>query len=289
MKLESSTATNNQTGRDAIVILALAAFFLLAYLGFVTMTGASADLAESNLQANLIRITRYLRQEKPADVLVGSSVAGRLLPAYFLEAGSEVSNLGLDGSRPLFVFEILEKNSVKPKRILLDTSTLFQPVSVNDATIRKAMNSPTASLAGAVQILQPAFRPSSVLYSRLKALNEEKNAGILCSPEAATTRETPGDPAVTSPVISQFITKFQKQGIEVVLVEIPRGTGWGLPTSGPARSLADQLGLTFLEPGPEIFRKEGNVLRFSDGFHLDVPSARKVTHSIMGLIERNHD
>jgi len=278
--MESPKEQKSQTGRDAICILLLAMVLMLAYMGALRFTGCRADLAESNMQANLIRINRYLNLKAPQNVLVGSSVAGRLLPEYFTDSNTDVVNLGLDGSRPLFAFEILSRHPEKPARLLLDTSTLFQPISANDVVMREAMKSPTVSLAEIIPILRPDSRPSSLLYDRLKTLKEVTTGGTSRAPFGSESVKAPVEIPSTYSSLRDALNGFRDEGIEVVFVEIPRGPGWAAPSKGWAPTLAEELNVKFLEPGPEIFRAEGDVLRFSDGFHLDGPSARKVAHYI---------
>jgi len=76
--------------------------------------------------------------------------------------------------------------------------------------------------------------------------------------------------------VRSAVSELRAAGVEVVLVKVPAGEGWASPVDGAARRLAGDEGLTVWEPGSEIHAAEGNVLRFSDGLHLDAPSARKV-------------
>jgi hypothetical protein len=245
-------------------------------MAFLSLTDTRADLAESNLQANLIRITRYLRAPAPDTVLVGSSIAGRLLPDYFPSDMPEVLNLGLDGSRPLFAFEVLQAGPEAPRRVLLETATLFQPLDVNDATLREAMHATTAKLGAKVPFLRPEVRPVTVVYEKLKAWREGLGAGRAQAPISSETNVAAGDFPVTYEDVKKAIVDLQSQGTEVVLIKIPAGEGWAMPQDGAGRRLADELGLSLLQPGAEIYAQEGDVLRYSDGLHLDAASAKKV-------------
>jgi hypothetical protein len=53
-----------------------------------------------------------------------------------------------------------------------------------------------------------------------------------------------------------------------------------MPIAGPAKQLAEELELEVLEPGAEVYEAEGDVLRFTDGLHLDGPSAAKVSETL---------
>ena len=281
---------------NALAILALAALFLGGYAVLLHFTGIGADLAESNLQANLIRISRYLREKPAPVVLAGSSVAGRLLPAYFREQGFEVQNLGLDGSRPLFAFEVIRMRPGLPPTILVDTSTLFQPLMENDATLRGAIESPGWKIATFFPPLRPENRPSSILYSRVKARKESATLGRELPAhrnEGTPTPESPTQnitqtwvPETQYPLVRAALSDFQKSGCRVVLTNIPRGSGWGEISPPMVRQLAADLKLPLLEIGSSM---AGESLRFSDGMHLDVPSARKAAVKISESIQKMPD
>jgi transcription-repair coupling factor (superfamily II helicase) len=105
-------------------IFAYAVLLAAGWWVFVGWSGWRADLAESNLQANLIRITRYLRAESPDVVLVGSSIGGRLVPEYFELEGREFHNLGLVIVDEEQRFGVRHKESLKKLRAEVDMLTL---------------------------------------------------------------------------------------------------------------------------------------------------------------------
>ena len=272
-------------------IFLITGFLLLCWLGTVQWAGWEADLAESNLQANLLRISRYLGEPKPEVVLVGSSVGGRLLPSYFAEHGAKVLNLGLDGSRPLFGFEVLDAGRKPPATVLLDTSALFQPLGENDIALRDAMTSPTARMDKVLPFFRPESRPSSVIYNQFKSIRDSLGSGKARNPRrpgpAAASFEIPA----TYSEVADRIRELQKRGTRVVILDIPRGEGWAEPAQGAVAALAAEIELPILEPGPAIYAREGDMLRFSDGLHLDAPSARKVSAWLSGNLPlaRQHE
>lgn len=270
-------------------ILLIAALLVAGWMAFLGITGTRADLAESNLQANLIRITRYLRTPSPDTVLVGSSIAGRLLPEYFPTDGPEVLNLGLDGSRPLFGFEVLANHEQAPRLVLLETATLFQPLMVNDETLREAMASTTAQLSAKVPFFRPEVRPVTVAYEKLKAWREGLGAGRAQPPISVGDRGVTHERPTTYESVKNAILDLRAKGSEVILIKIPAGEGWAMPEGGAERQLADELGLKIVQPGTEIYAREGDVLRFSDGLHLDKPSAEKVSTSISTDVAKRGD
>jgi hypothetical protein len=247
---------------------------------FVHLIGWRAELAESNLQANLIRITRYLREPSPDIVLVGSSVGGRLLPSYFEENGARVLNLGLDGSCPMFAFEVIRIRAERPRLILLDTSTLFSKLGVNDAVLRDAMESLTTKLGPAVPFFRPEMRPLAIVYNKLKSWKESATLGQKCAPVIESPAQSASEEPETYADVKAALQKFKAEGVEIIFLDIPHGAGWAMPSRGPARQLAEELGCLFLQPGLSFSSEGDNTMRFTDGIHLDAPSAMKLTEWI---------
>ncbi len=281
---------------STVRILLLAVGMLAVYSLLVAGLGVRAELAESNLQSNLIRISRYLFAPKVDRVLVGSSVAGRLLPAYFHEAGLEMSNLGLDGSRPLFGFEVVKMRDPLPQEMIIDTSTLFQPLMENDVVLRDLIHNPIFKFSRWLAFFRPEYRPSSVLYWQIKQRREQGGGTQLPplphNPLAVQETKTPSaalpkrgwrEEDQIRPV-SDAIRQFETEGIRVILLSVPRGSGWGVPREGLEKKLAADLHLTLLEPGVPLAR-DGSVLAFSDGFHLDTASAKKVAGRIVAELK----
>jgi hypothetical protein len=281
--------------KQARSILMLAVGIMASYILLIRVGGSRAELAESNLQANLIRISRY-EYERPAEfVIAGSSIAGRLLPAYFQEHGMDVQNLGLDGSCPLFAFEVISRRQKLPKTILVDTSTLFQPILPNSIVLREAIQSPGWSFSSWFIPFRPTSRPSSILYSWFKSQKESRVAGIEKS--AYPTSSVGVVPVQTSRVplpvwkaedqyvpVRKYLEEYRSKGVSVCLVNIPRGEGWGVPSNGLERKLADEMHIPLVEIGPEL-AKQGVKLSFSDGMHLDVPSARRIVAEFAKILK----
>jgi hypothetical protein len=259
-------------------IFAFAGIIALTWLAVTAWTGLRADLAESNLQANLIRITRYLQADSPGIVLAGSSISGRLLPEFFDLQVRELHNLGLDGSGPSFAFEVMSKGANRPEIVLLEADTLFRPLSANDAVLRAAMTSTTAKLSKQIPLVRPEVRPLTVAYAKLKSWRDSAAQGRQRTPEIIRDDKTEIPENYDS--VKKEVTALMGQGTQVVLVNMPDGEGWAMPLSGPAKKLADELGLDVLEPGSDIYLAEGDVLRFTDGLHLDGPSAAKVSETL---------
>jgi len=272
---------------NALEILLFALVLLAGYAFFQKATGSQAVLLESNLQSNLARISRYLYAPKVDAALVGSSVAGRLLPQYFKDQGVEVINLGLDGCRTLYGLEIVQQRKDLPRTVLVDTSALFMEANANEATLREAVASHTFQMGEGFTPFRPENRPLSLLYWWMKKFSDRKggarthHAWLPDQPKEApplkdgeSVREDWNDLAMKKTLMA-----LKSKGVKVFLVEIPRSEGWGHPRGGKLRKISEETGVSLLEPGVEIAAKT-DTLQFTDGLHLDVPSAKSVSKQI---------
>ena len=285
--------SNSSKNRNAIEILFLAILLLAGYAFFQRVTGSSAVLLESNLQSNLARISRYLHAPKVDTVIVGSSVAGRLLPDYFRNEGVEVTNLGLDGSRTLYGLEIVRQRKDLPKLVLVDTSMLFMEANANEASLRAAVASPTFQMGEGFTPFRPENRPLSLLYWWMKKLSDQRGGAQahgawsvempnneLFVKEEVATKEDANDRAIKEALIG-----LKSMGVDIRLVEIPRAEGWGYPRGGKLRKISEESGVPILEPGVEI-AKTTDTLHFTDGLHLDVPSAKIIVSKTIGMMRQ---
>lgn len=273
--------------RNALEILCIALVLLAGYSLFQKATGSQAALLESNLQSNLARISRYLYAPKVDAALVGSSVAGRLLPQYFKDQGVEVINLGLDGCRTLYGLEIIQQRKDLPRTVLVDTSALFMEANANEATLREAVASHTFKMGEGFTPFRPENRPLSLLYWWMKKFSDRKGGArthLAWLPNQA--KEAPfvkaGEVAAEDRndlAIKEVLRGLKSKGVNVLLVEIPRAEGWGHQRGGKLLKISGDTGVSLLEPGVEI-AGTSDTLRFTDGLHLDVPSAKSVSKQI---------
>lgn len=77
----------------------------------------------------------------------------------------------------------------------------------------------------------------------------------------------------------EALQNFLKARVSVIILQIPRGVGWKIPTSRLNRKLADELHVLRLEPRI-VPAAKGERLIFSDGLHLGAGSAEKVAAEI---------
>ncbi len=294
-----------RSGRQTLHILLWVALFLGAWSFCLRLVPIRAPLAESNYQANLIRLQDFLFQPVRPAVFVGSSITGRLLPGYFEStslAGS--ANLGLDGSGPRLGIELLiRQTSAPPTRLFIEANLLGIPPGPNDLQLLDAAESFTFSLARQTPLLRAETRPSSLLYSWLKQRRSDAPDIRRPPPTVSSNiagahsvsplpipwdRSTPAERARHRDVIRQELLELRRRGVQVVLLRFPHADVAEDPTARGADfadELARDLQLPQWELGPEL-RASGVVPTFSDGTHLTSGSARSVARLIAGKTAR---
>lgn len=275
------------TAPRASHIALLTVTFLIGWRGVLAVTGWRAEFAESSYQQNLVRLESYRGRIRggsataPVAVIAGTSVAGRLLPEYF-EGGplAGVANLGLDGASPAFALEALLRESRQPHRVLLETYLLHAEAGENERLINTSLASPGAYLADTDRLFRAETRPSALLYSSLKRGRESRAMGRVAANSEPFGSQAPVDCALER--LTRLIGALRARGCEVVLVDIPIGRDWppGPNLGEPVASqLTDALGLRRLDCRA-VLRGRGFEPRFTDGLHLDAPSAREVARTL---------
>jgi hypothetical protein len=247
---------------------------LLAFEVFLRVSGWQAEFAESNLQANLIRIAAYEFEPVPENLILGSSLSGRLLPKFFAQHGQSFGNLALDGAGVPLGLELVTARKEKPARLFLEVNTLFFRSVGNERILTEAMANPVFQLGRYLWLFRPGSRPSAFLYSWLKKVREEKESGVSGEPPSGTAEPAGEIPARELKLLRQL----QRDGVEIFIVTIPSGRG---ETEPPAewQAAAEELGARWIRPRNRL-REQGADLRYTDGLHLDRPSAQKVVQAI---------
>lgn len=257
--------------------VALVAALSLAglYEALLRATGAQADYAESNLQANLARISTYFFQPTPENLILGSSLSGRLLPKFFLECGRSFGTLAMDGAGVPMGLELLPAKQEMPQRLFLEANSLFFRSPANEQTLREAIQNPVFRLGEFFYFCRPQSRPSALLYSLLKHAREARESGTSGLPPS----EGPGGTEITREMDGHLLRQIGPEKMQIFLVVIPSGRGETMP--GPAaRNLAAEMNARWIFPR-EHLQSEGKELRYTDGLHLDQNSARRVCRVIL--------
>jgi len=283
-------ARNRQTPKILLLTGVLAALSL----GLLHTNFWRAELAETNFQANLIRLQAFLFGPQPKSVIAGSSFSGRLVPSYFENTRlSPMANLGLDGSSAMFGLGFCAERP--PKLIFVELNALLKPPDRNDQELEETVRSFGFRLARYIPLLRARGRPSSVLYTWMKARRGANQASDISGataslgdtqPHSGTSGGIESDPTVarTKEQAVEHIKNLQRLGCQVVLVRLPWGNRFS--SNHPAFLLGDELARELNLMQIDLARecaKRNCVLTYTDGIHLAPASAREASRILAEL------
>lgn len=269
-----------------------AAALLLLACGLATAHFGSAlqQPAVTTRDGSLVTLNRYMREEVPDIVLVGSSVTWRLKEEYFTLP--RVRNLALAGGSPVTGLEIVAAQPRLPKLVLIESNILTRET---DAALVARFSGGSAAQA---LWLRPVRSLVAALETWTHAPPNQTQARaeqqrLLGQPPATFDNRVYRDRAVAqmnegdaaAPVranvlrIRQLIEEIERRGSRVRLIHIPFE-----PEIERSRLVAssqqivraafpdDATWLTIDPPRSE--------LRWADGVHLDERSALLVVRAI---------
>ncbi len=267
---------------------------LAAVLG-VVWAGLSAwlprpELAETNYVANRLRIERFLLDPAVSNVVVGTSISGRLLPSYFSGTTlASMANLGLDGGNPDTGLALILKQERPPERVFLEVHRLIMPAAANDAQLLNLTKGPGLELSRWATLTRAMSRPSTVLYAWLKG--RQTGGGSVMTPGVEPSR--PGvvkaqpDPHWAAR-IREKVRQVQARGTKVYLLRLP--VGRENPADARAKSFADEASSELGLPLIDLYRLsqvEGVEIRYTDGLHLTPQSAVWLANRLAQAVSTN--
>lgn len=282
-----------------IAVLAGALGLVAAWQWVVAALPRRPTLAESNYQANLLRLQAFDRVRDARPVLAGSSITGRLLEDYFAGTSARhVSNLGLDGSGPALGLELVLTRTNRPAAIFIEANLLSAPQDENDAVLREAFHGMSFTLARVLPFLRAENRPSTRLYDWIKHRADARTAARTRGPAAAG----PGPDAVSQHFlfnrqpeaerqahrrrVRSALEALQPRGLPLILVRFPRE---GVPDAPRETDFGDELarefGLPQIALGPAM-RAFGTEPAYTDGTHFTPESARLAARILADALTR---
>jgi len=254
-------------------------------------------LAETNYEANRLREERWLLGPKAPAALVGTSISGRLLPAYFDGTPlAGLANLGLDGASPDTGLRLVALRPGATPLVLLEVQMLSKPPGSNDRQLLDLATGMGLRVSEWLPLTRADARPSTVLYAWLKERREGGGSAADPGPAALQSGASThaADAGATAapqtpdwyPRIRSAIEAVQKGGARVVLVRIPAGSADPADPELPnaADATAREFGLPLVDL-LRLSRQEGLAMTYTDGLHLTPPSARAVSRLLVRALQ----
>ncbi|WP_128970345.1 hypothetical protein [Bradyrhizobium tropiciagri] len=253
------------------VALLLLAFRLMA-------GGADQPLVTTTEANNLLSIRKYINDENPSVVLVGSSLLFRISESYF--SSLKVDNLALAGESSITGLAIIEDRPTSPRLVIIETNLIVRPVDkllVAASRGRATFGRPIRILAQKYEDLihtppdkDRAKRDQDQMLSMPAA--DAVNQTQLARSIAASFADYPS--AVVEANLTEMtrmISTLKKRGTRIALLDVPMSPQLeSEPLFAKARqrvrlAFRDQ---NWLEPNVEM-----SELRWTDGAHFDTRSA----------------
>lgn len=259
-----------------ILIPIIAALVIAANYLLVSKTKSEAWLAEVGYYSNISRLNLFdISQQKEEEIdllLIGSSITGRMLPEFFSE-NHRVVNLGMDGGGTPSSLDFALKNADlnKVEKLIIEVNTLTSEPN-KDAEhmfdVRKAF---TYNLRVRLAFYRPLYRPSSVIYYKLKWRKDKQLEDSLGKRGVAfDIRESGGD----SLAVERLLQSVIETGKEVILIKYPS-------LAQPSNDMIE-LFKSFAVNHHNVryidvpYKLSGKNLVFTDQVHLTLMSSKKV-------------
>lgn len=270
----------------ALGVILFGLVLAFAYSFAVERLHRKAQFAETNFQANLLRLGEFLHGKNASGVvLVGSSMGARLQPKFFPKLAPV--NISLDGSSARMGMSFVLKAEHPARLVLVEENTITRPTAGNDGLLLEALQEPQMRAAGWIPFLRAAYRPSSIVYSAMKQKTDVSRGAPASTPEpGGTAVECVVNPveAAPTPALStaanvansnrelreavEMIRALQAQGTKVLIYRLPMGRPH--PQCLVQQALPE---VPFVNVEAEL-AAVGHVPLYSDGMHLASPSAQ---------------
>ncbi len=243
--------------------------------GITQPLGLKADFSAAGLQSNFARIDLLKSAKKRGEdahiTLLGSSMIGRLLPRFFPPENGLILNLGMDGGGGNSALELFMNSGLHTEIAVIELNGLGYEVTSQGAEVIEYESSLEADLRATAPVLSYQYRPSDMLYTRLKSWNDNRSPGRLIeSPledkDVPLTKEQKA-------YFKELGITIQSRANRVVFIEIPS-------RAVPNRYIGEYL----KNLGHQIIKMDDfdtDQLRLTDQIHLNLPSAKLVSRSLV--------
>lgn len=267
-----------KSSRFTLHVLLLGVLLLVAWNALARRSGWRAKFADSDYQANRIRLESYFLDPPAPVILVGSSVTGRLDRSYFEKTQvPNVANLGLDGCVVSFSLAVAAERSLAGRCVVVEHYSLLLSSPGNEAATRQIFSPSNLVLPSWMGGFRADIRPTALIYSGLKQRRDMGggSAGTKVLGVRKMSDLTPAE-LVQLENRKRSLSKIINQGARVVVMRMPYGEAEGPEVDREpdfVSAFAADLGVPEIDI-PRRLRAKSIPLRYSDGLHLVESSAR---------------
>ena len=249
-------------------------------------SGGKTLKSESNYFSSIARIQTET-QGKPRVMLLGSSMTGRLGDRAQRFEG--VANLGCDGGSAVVTLRAMDGGILPAAPLLIvEANSLSFELEGRGKEISAAIDSRWFQLGIKAPNLGATARPAAFGYSLLMSRMPGSAPGTGNESLPLQSRPAVLDPALSAELnpneralveeISGILNRLENRGSKILLVMLPPGTDEDSVQTKIAKAVAAKSGVPWWDLNEGL--PAGSV-GFSDGLHLDAPSAQKVMLTLL--------
>ena len=199
--------------------------------------------------------------------------------------------LGCDGGSAVVTLRAMDKGLLPAAPVLIiEANTLSYALEDRGREIAAAIGSDWFKLGSRFPNVGATARPTAFAYSWLMARKESAatasgELAVSTKPMRLSAAEAPVLDAAASALVDELVGilgRLEAKGSRVILVMLPPGVKAGGVQADLPRALACKSGLPWWDLNDGI--APGSV-GFTDGLHLDAPSASKVLNALIRAVD----
>jgi len=257
------------------VIFSVSVISLVLNYFLVLSTNSEAWVSEVTQYGNIQRCISVLEADETSTIIVGSSISGRLLPTYF--DGGCTYNLGVDSGSTTACLEYLKSNNVVPEKLIVELNRLDLEGYHDNVDKMVSLFGERDAISFRLRMLQPNYRPSSVLYQYIKVLvdrgihKKSVTNDVNCRYESSAAIGVSVDL-----LIVDLLEHFAEQGVEIIFIDIPSKVIPSVDVQEMAKNWELNNRAIFINR--EV---QGVKLSFSDDIHMTLESARAYVRKVL--------
>lgn len=250
------------------------------------LSGGKTLKSESNYFSSVARIQTET-QGGPKIMMLGSSMTGRL--GDRAQRFDGVANLGCDGGSAIVTLRAMDHGLLPTAPLMIiEANSLSFELEHRGKEIGEAIDSHWFQVGISTPNLGATARPTAFAYSWLMArkLGSDPNASQDLLP--IQTKPSVLDPSAVPELdekstmlvdeVTAMLDRLRKKGCDFLIVTLPPASPAGSLQAKIPQAIAAKSGIRWWDLTEGL--PEGTVA-FSDGLHLDGPSAQKVMLTLM--------
>lgn len=250
------------------------------------MSGGKTLKSESNYFSSVARIQTET-QGNPKIMMLGSSMTGRL--GDRAQRFDGVANLGCDGGSAVVTLRAMDHGQLPTAPLMIiESNSLSFELEHRGKEIGEAIDSHWFQVGIKKPNLGATARPTAFAYSWLMARKPGADPNASLEPLPIRTKPSVLDPSEAPELdeksvalvdeVTGMLDRLRKKGCEFLIVTLPPASPAGSLQAKIPRAIAAKSGVRWWDLTEGL--PDGTVA-FSDGLHLDGPSARKVMLTLM--------